>query len=39
MSQSSNDVIPTAICVSALLDVHRLLMPNLDLLIDEIDKR
>ena len=39
MSQSSNDVIPTAICVSALLDVHRLLMPNLDLLIDEIDKK
>ena len=39
MSQSSNDVIPTAICVSALLDVHRLLMPNLDLIIDEIDKK
>ena len=39
MSQSSNDVIPPAICVSALLDVHRLLIPNLDLLIDEIDKK
>ena len=25
MSQSSNDVIPTAICVSALIDMHRLL--------------
>ncbi len=39
MSQSSNDVIPTAICISSLLDVERLLVPNLDLLIDEIDKK
>ena len=39
MSQSSNDVIPTAICISALLDVNRLLLPNLDLLINEIDKK
>ena len=37
MSQSSNDVIPTAICVSALIDMHRLLLPNLDLLIKVID--
>ena len=29
MSQSSNDVIPTAICISALLDTHRLLLPSL----------
>ena len=39
MSQSSNDVIPTAICVSALIDMHRLLLPNLDLLIDTIGKK
>ena len=39
MSQSSNDVIPTAICVSALIDMHRLLLPNLDLLIDTITKK
>ena len=37
MSQSSNDVIPTAICVSALIDMHRLLLPNLDKLIKSID--
>ena len=37
MSQSSNDVIPTAICVSALIDMHRLLLPNLDHLIKVID--
>tara|TARA_B100000768_G_C11255867_1_gene366360 strand:+ start:22 stop:1413 length:1392 start_codon:yes stop_codon:yes gene_type:complete len=39
MSQSSNDVIPTAICISALLDMQRLLLPNLDLLIKTIDKK
>ena len=37
MSQSSNDVIPTAICISALIDMHRLLLPNLDILIKSID--
>ena len=30
MSQSSNDVIPTAICISALLDTQRLLLPSLE---------
>ena len=39
MSQSSNDVIPTAICVSALIDMHRLLLPNLDHLIKVIDTK
>ncbi|MDC3228698.1 class II fumarate hydratase, partial [Gammaproteobacteria bacterium] len=39
MSQSSNDVIPTAICISALLDTQRLLLPSLDSLIDVIDKK
>ena len=39
MSQSSNDVIPTAICISALLDTHRLLLPSLDALIKTIDKK
>jgi fumarate hydratase class II len=37
MSQSSNDVIPTAICISALIDMNRLLLPNLDKLIKSID--
>ena len=37
MSQSSNDVIPTAICVSALIDMNRLLLPNLNKLIKSID--
>ncbi len=37
MSQSSNDVIPTAICVSALIDMNKLLLPNLDKLINSID--
>jgi fumarate hydratase class II len=37
MSQSSNDVIPTAICVSALIDMNRILLPNLDKLINSID--
>ena len=39
MSQSSNDVIPTAICISSLLDMERLLLPNLDTLIDAIDSK
>ena len=39
MSQSSNDVIPTAICISALLDTQRLLLPALDRLIKVIDKK
>ena len=39
MSQSSNDVIPTAICISALIDMHRLLLPNLDMLIKSIDTK
>ena len=37
MSQSSNDVIPTAICISALIDMERSLLPNLDILIKTID--
>ena len=37
MSQSSNDVIPTAICISALIDMERLLLPSLDTLINAID--
>jgi fumarate hydratase class II len=39
MSQSSNDVIPTAICISALLDTQRLLLPSLKNLIQVIDKK
>ena len=39
MSQSSNDVIPTAICISALIDMHRLLLPNLDIFIKSIDTK
>ena len=39
MSQSSNDVIPTAICISSLIDMYRLLLPNLDYLIKTIDKK
>ncbi len=39
MSQSSNDVIPTAICISAILDTQRLLMPSLEHLIKIIDKK
>jgi fumarate hydratase class II len=39
MSQSSNDVIPTAICISALLDTQRLLLPSLEGLINVIDKK
>ena len=38
-SQSSNDVIPTAICISSLIDMQRLLLPNLDYLIETIDKK
>jgi fumarate hydratase class II len=37
MSQSSNDVIPTAICISALIDMNRILLPNMDRLIKAID--
>ena len=36
MSQSSNDVIPTAIHISALLDVEKLLLPSLEKLIQQI---
>ena len=39
MSQSSNDTIPTAICLSAIFDMEEFLFPGLDLLIDEIDKK
>ena len=39
MSQSSNDVIPTAICISSLIDMQRLLLPNLDYLIKTIEKK
>ena len=39
MCQSSNDVIPTAICISALLDTERLLLPGLEHLIQTIDKK
>ena len=39
MSQSSNDTIPTAICLSALYDMDEYLFPGLDLLISEIDKK
>ena len=39
MSQSSNDTIPTAICLSAMLDMEEFLLPGLDLLIDEINKK
>lgn len=39
MSQSSNDTIPTAICLSAMFDMKDFLFPGLDLLIDEIDKK
>ena len=39
MSQSSNDTIPTAICLSTLYDMEEYLFPGLDLLISEIDKK
>ena len=39
MSQSSNDTIPTAICISALLDMEELLLPGLDILIKEMDTK
>jgi fumarate hydratase class II len=39
MSQSSNDTIPTAICLSAMLDMEEFLLPGLELLIDEINKK
>ncbi len=39
MSQSSNDTIPTAICLSTLYDMDEYLLPGLDLLISEVDKK
>ena len=39
MSQSSNDTIPTAICMSALFDMDEFLFPGLDLLIEEVEKK
>ena len=39
MSQSSNDVIPTAICISSILDTERSLLPALEHLIKTIDKK
>ena len=39
MSQSSNDVIPTAICISSMLDTERSLLPALEYLIKTIDKK
>jgi fumarate hydratase class II len=39
MSQSSNDVIPTAIHISALLDVEKLLLPSLQNLIKQIKSK
>ena len=39
MSQSSNDVIPTAIKVSAHMDLTKKLYPALDKLITEIEKK
>ena len=39
MSQSSNDTIPTAICLSTLYDMEEYLLPGLDSLIAEIDKK
>jgi len=39
MSQSSNDVIPTAICISSMLDTERSLLPALEHLIKTIDQK
>ena len=39
MSQSSNDVIPTAIKISAHMDLSTKLMPALELLIKTIDEK
>ena len=39
MSQSSNDVIPTAIKLSAIMDLDGKLFPALDELIDSIEKK
>ena len=39
MSQSSNDVIPTAICISSMLDTEYSLLPALEHLIKTIDKK
>jgi fumarate hydratase class II len=39
MSQSSNDVIPTAICIASMLDTESSLLPALDHLIKTIEKK
>ncbi len=39
MGQSSNDVVPTAIHVSACLEIHRRLLPALDHLAETIESR
>ena len=39
MSQSSNDVIPTAIHISALLDIEKLLLPSLKSLINQVKSK
>ena len=39
MGQSSNDVIPTAVHVSAALTVHEILLPGLKSLLDVIEKK
>jgi fumarate hydratase, class II len=39
MSQSSNDVIPTAICIASMLDTEHSLLPALEHLIKTIDKK
>ena len=39
MSQSSNDVVPTAIKISAHMDLSKKLYPNLENLINSIDKK
>ena len=39
MSQSSNDVIPTAIQLSCLVAIHHQLLPNMSHLIDTLEKK
>ena len=39
LSQSSNDTIPTAICLSSLFDLNDILLPNLAKLINEINNK
>ena len=39
MGQSSNDVIPTAIHISALIGIKKQLIPSLEILKDELDKK